>query len=183
MLKREWLAQPPAELGDAVVSAIPAGDEPPATLKHLVYRDPKGRYQLLHRRDWHFVGQTDHHLVMRLLDRGDFVAQATLTHWENVGPGKHMSPEEFEKLAAGGANWKVEQVTDRTPVPTDTDRWAFRISARGELDGSPVVQNFYVVAGPNGDQMIVTLTMRPAGAGRLGTRDLELVNAIDFPKK
>jgi hypothetical protein len=182
-LKRESLAQPPVELGEAVASAISSTDEPPATLKHLAHRDPKGRYQFLHSRDWHVVGQTDYHLVMRLLDRGDFVAQATVTHWTNAGPGKHMSPEEFEKLAAGGMNWKIEQVTDRTPVATDADRWVFRISARGELDGSPVAQNFYVVAGPNGDQMIVTFTMRPAAASRLGTRDLELVNAIDFPKK
>ena len=183
ILKREFLAQPPAELADTIVAAVPATEDPPVTVKQLAHRDPKGRFQLLHARDWHVIGQTDHHLVMRLLDRGDFVAQATLTHWTNAGPGKHISPEDFEKLAERGANWKIEQVTDRTPVPTDADRWVYRISARGELDGSPVVQHFYVVAAATGDQMIVTFTMRPAGASRLGTRDLELVNAIDFPKK
>jgi hypothetical protein len=31
--------------------------------------------------------------------------------------------------------------------------------------------------------VMLTFTMRPAGASRIGTRDLELVNAIDFPKK
>lgn len=182
-LKREPLDQPPGELADGVLTAIPATDDPPVTLKHLLHRDPKGRYRLLHARDWHVVGQTDHHLVMRYLDRGDFVAQATITHWPNAGAGKHVSPAEFEKLAGGGSNWKMEQVTDRTEVPTDPDRWAYRISARGELDGSPVVQHFYAVANANGDQVILTFTMRPAGASRIGTRDLELVNAIDFPKK
>jgi hypothetical protein len=182
-LRREPLDQPPAELADGALSTIPAADDPPVTLKHLLHRDPKGRYRLLHARDWHVVGQTDHHLVMRYLERGDFVAQVTITHWPNAGAGKHMSPADFEKLAGGGANWKIEQVTDRTEVPTDADRWAYRVSARGELDGSPVVQNFYVVANANGDQVILTFTMRPAAASRIGTRDLELVNAIDFPKK
>ncbi len=182
-LKREALEQVPPELADAVVAVVPASDDPPATMKSLAQRDAKGRYQLLHARDWHVVGQTDYHLIMRLLERGDFVAQATITHWANAGAGKHMTPEEFEKLTAGGANWKIEQVTDRTPVPTDPDRWVFRISARGELDGSPVVQHFYVIANASGDQAIVTFTMRPAGASRIGTRDLELVNAIDFPRK
>jgi hypothetical protein len=46
-----------------------------------------------------------------------------------------------------------------------------------------VVQNFYVLATSGGDQMILTFTMRPAGAPRLGTRDLELVNAIEFARK
>lgn len=182
-LKREPLAAPPVELADTVVTAILTPDDPPATMKHLLHRDPKGRYRLLHAREWHVVGQTDYHLIMRYLDRGDFVAQATITPWENAGAGKHLSPAEFEKLTQGGANWKVEQVTDRTEVPTDSDRWVYRVSARGELDGSPVVQNFYIVANANGDQIILTFTMRPAAASRIGTRDLELVNAIDFPKK
>ena len=182
-LKREPLDRVPAELADAVVATIPATDDPPATMKHLLHRDPKGRYRLLHAREWHVVGQTDYHLVLRYLDRGDFVAQATITPWQSAGAGKHLSPQEFEKLTQGGSNWKVEQVTDRTEVPTDADRWAYRVSARGELDGSPVVQNFYIVANANGDQVILTFTMRPAGASRIGTHDLELVNAIDFPKK
>jgi hypothetical protein len=182
-LKREPLAEPPAELADAVVAAIPATDDPPATMKNLLQRDPKGRYRLLHAREWHVVGQTDYHLIMRYLDRGDFVAQATITPWDNAGAGKHLSPAEFEKLTQQGTNWKVDQVTDRTEVPTDPDRWVYRVSARGELDGSPVVQNFYIVATASGDQMILTFTMRPGGASRIGTRDLELVNAIDFPKK
>jgi hypothetical protein len=182
-LKRESLDQPPAELADTVVAALPATDDPPMTVKHLLHRDPKGRYRLLHSRDWHVVGQTDYHLILRYLERGDFVAQATITTWQNAGPGKHLSPEEFDKLTQGGANWKVEQVIDRTPVPTDADRWAYRVSARGELDGSPVVQNFYVVANANGDQVILTFTMRPAAVSRIGSHDLELVNAIDFPKK
>lgn len=180
-LTREQLASPPAELAD--LGGIPPGDDPPVALKHLHHRDPKGRFQLLHARDWHVVGQTDYHLVMRLLERGDFVAQATVTHWQNAGAGKHMSPEEFEKLTAAGNNWKVEQVTDRAEVPTDPDRWVYRISARGELDGAAVVQNFYVMANAAGDQMILTFTMRPAGASRIGTRDLGLVNAVEFGKK
>ena len=182
-LKRESLDRAPAELADTVMATIPTADDPPATLKHLLHRDPQGRYRLLHSRDWHVVGQTDYHLIMRYLDRGDFVAQVTITHWDNAGAGKHISPDEFEKLTQGGMNWKVEQITDRTEVPTDPDRWAYRISARGQLEGSPVVQNFYVIANANGDQVILTFTMRPASATRIGTRDLELVNAIDFPKK
>jgi hypothetical protein len=182
-LKRELLDRTPAELADTVAAAILTDDDPPSTLKHLLHRDPKGRYQLLHARDWYVVGQTDNHLIMRLLERGDFVAQATITSWENAGPGKHMSPTDFEKLAASGGTWKLEQITDRTDVPTDADRWAYRISGRGELDGSPVVQAYYVVANSAGDQIVVTFTMRPPSASRIGTRDLELVNALDFPKK
>jgi hypothetical protein len=183
ILKRQVLEKEPAELSATALAAIPTADDPPLAVKQLVHRDPRRRYQFLYARDWHLVGQTDHHIVLRLLERGDFVAQATLTCWQNAGAGKHMSPEEFERLAAEGTGWKLEQVLDRQEVPTDADRWVYRITAQGTLDGSPVVQAFYVLAAAGGDQMILTFTMRPANAPRLGTRDLAVVNAIEFAKK
>jgi hypothetical protein len=183
ILKRELLAAEPAELNATALAQVPAEDELPAALKQLLHRDPKSRFQFLHARDWHVVGQTDHHLIMRNLERGEFIAQATLTMWQNAGVGKHMSPADFEKLTAQGASWKIEEVLDRTEIPTDADRWVYRITARGELDGSKVIQNFYVVATANGEQMILTFTMKPGAAPRLGTRDLALVNGIEFAKK
>ena len=183
VLRREPLDREPPELSAAALARAPAEDDPPLTLKQLLHRDSKARFQLLYGRDWHVVGQTEHHVVMRLLERGDFVAQATLTYWQPAGPGKHMSPEEFEKVTAAGTGWQPEQVLDRQAVPTDADRWAYRIVVRGMLDGTPVVQNFYVVATAAGEQMILTFTMKPAAAGRLGTRDLEVVNAIEFSRK
>jgi hypothetical protein len=94
-----------------------------------------------------------------------------------------MTAEEFEQLTNSGTGWKPEQVLDRQQVPTDTDRWVYRVTSRGTLDGNPVVQSFYLLATAAGDQMILTFTMRPASASRLGTRDLELVNAIEFARK
>jgi len=182
VLKRELLAETPAELGPAAMARIPA-EEPASTAHHLLHRDPRNRFQFLYSREWHMVGQTDHHIVMRLLDRGDFVAQVTLTNWRNAGAGKHISPEDFEKLTAGGAGWKPEEVLERGEVPTDGGRWVYHVTARGELEGSKVMQNFYVAASADGDQMILTFTMRPASATRMGTRDLALVNAIEFIKK
>jgi hypothetical protein len=155
----------------------------PMSVRQLAHQDPKDRFQFLYSREWHIVGQTDHHLVMRLLEHGDFVAQATLTHWQNAGAGRHMNPEDFERLTAEGTGWKLDQILDRQEIPTNSDRWAYRIAARGTLEGSAVIQHFYVVAAANGDQMILTFTMKPASVGLLGNRDLALVNAIAFPKK
>jgi hypothetical protein len=182
-LKRDRLETAPPELTAAALVRVPAADDPPVEMTSLVHQDSKERFRFLYARDWHIVGQTDHHLVMRLLDRGDFVAQATLTPWRNAGAGKHMSPEEFERLTAGGTGWQLEQVLDRQEVPTDPDRWVYRISARGNLEGSAVSQAFYLVATASGEQMILTFTMKPAAAARLGTRDLVIVNAIEFPRK
>lgn len=182
-LRREPLAAVPDELAPAALARVPSENDPPRSMQYVFHRDPAGRYQFLHSRDWRTVGQTDYHLIMRLLDRGDFVAQVTVAAWKNAGAGKHISPDEFEKLTASGTGWKPEEVVDRQEVPTDGDRWVYRVVARGELDGAKVVQSFYVLADASGEQVILTFTMKPTTADRLGTRDVALVNAIEFPKK
>ncbi|WP_020472081.1 hypothetical protein [Zavarzinella formosa] len=182
-VKRESLKEEPKELSSAALIGVPSEDDPPGVVKQLSHTDPKGRYRFAYARDWHVVGQTDHHLVMRLLDRGDFVAQMTMTMWKNAGAGKHLSPDEFQKIVSASPGWAMEQVVDHGEVAGDADRWAYRITARGELDGTKVVQNFYLIANTLGEQMIVTFTMKPTNLARLGTKDLAVVNAVEIIKK
>jgi len=44
-----------------------------------------------------------------------------------------------------------------------------------------VLQNFYLIAGPGGEQVVVVFTMTPKQADKFGVRDLALVGAIEVP--
>lgn len=182
-IKRDFLDEEPKELSRAALIGVPEEDDPPGVVKQLTHRDSKDRYQFVYGREWHIVAQTDHHLVLRLMERGDFVAQATVTMWKNAGAGKHLSVEEFQQLVSKSAGWQMEQVVDHGNVAGEGDRWAYRISAKGDLDGIKVIQNFFIVAAPTGEQVILTFTMKPANAARVGTRDLAIVNGIELLKK
>jgi hypothetical protein len=67
------------------------------------------------------------------------------------------------------------------PVPAGDGRWIYRISALGKMDGTEVMQNFYLVAGPGGEQVVLLFTMTPKKAMKLGERDLSMAGSIDFP--
>src|SRR5207248_2814666 len=69
----------PDELSDSALARVPDGLTVPPQLTQLDYQHPKGVYDLLYTRDWQLVSETDDHLVMRLMDRGDFLAQVTMT--------------------------------------------------------------------------------------------------------
>jgi hypothetical protein len=99
---------PPESLSDVVLVSVPQGDIPDEMLQ-LAYRHPKQRFDLNYERDWHIVGQTDQHTVLRLMDRGDFVAQVTITPWTKARPGEHLSAEEFQRAMAQGP-WKQEEM-------------------------------------------------------------------------
>ncbi len=44
-----------------------------------------------------------------------------------------------------------------------------------------VLQNFYVVAAPSGEQVVLVFTMTPKQVDKLGARDLSLVGSLDVP--
>jgi hypothetical protein len=182
-IRRELLDEEPKELGKAALVSVPQEDDPPGVLKQLIYRDSQGRYSFVYPREWHIVGQTESHLVLRLLDRGDFIAQAAVATWKTLEPGKHIDPEEFQKLTAGIPGWQAEEVVDAAEVPSDAGRWCYRITVSGSLDGAKVVQSFYVLAGSHGEHIFVTFTMKPANAAKIGTRDVALVQAIESAEK
>lgn len=181
-VKREALAEPTKELADAALAGLPRGDVP-AALMLLRYGDPKDRYALTYPRDWHITGQTDQHLILRLLDKGEFVAQATVVAWKKAEAGKHTPVEEFKKAVTATPGWTASRVLEDGETTAADGRWLYRIAAEGKLDDQPVVQTFHLLAGPQGDQVAVTVAVKPDKVKLVGTRDKELVNALSFPKK
>jgi hypothetical protein len=177
------VSQQPKELSDAALEAVPKGFEPPAALTLVYQADAKNRYDLAVARDWQLVAQTDTHMVLRLLDRGDLIAQATITAWPKADAGKHLEAEEFKKITSETPGWQMEDVVEAGEMPGEAGRYVYRISARGIMDEVKVIQYFYLIAGANGDQVIITLTLKPNQASKLGTRDLTLIGSIGFPKK
>ena len=84
---------------------------------------------------------------------------------------------------AEAPGWTLEEVLEEGEVPAENGRWIFRINTRGQMGDSKVTQTFYLIAGPNGDQVVATFTGKPGQTAKLGSRDLTLVGAIGFPKK
>ncbi len=171
----------PASLSDVALVSVPDGFDPPLPMTQLLYRDTKSRFDLVYARDWFTVSQTNEHLVMRMLDRGDFVAQVTITPWSQARLGEHLSGEAFQQQMAKVPGWEQTDVLQVGEVPSDGGRWIYRLSALGQLEGVKVLQNFYLVAGPGGEQVVLAFTMTQAQAEKLAARDLALAGSIDFP--
>ncbi len=180
MLTRALIEEPKC-LDDVSLVSVPEGLEPALTFTQLYHRDPRDGFDLGYGREWHIVAATEEHMVMRLMDRGDFVAQVTITPWKRAEPGKHMTGEEFQDEMAETPGWKQEQVLQVGELPLDGGRWGYRISALGQMEDLKVMQNFYLVAGPQGEQVVLLFTLKQAMVDKLGTRDLSLVGSLDFP--
>jgi hypothetical protein len=181
LLKREALPEAPKEFADAALAGLAI--EPPGHLTRLHFVDSKGRYRFDYPRDWHVTGQTDDHLVLRLLDRGEFIAQATITWWKKADPGKHAAVNDFKKAVGDSPGWISTRILEEGEIPIDGGRWLYRLQAEGKMEEQPAVQAFHLLAGSNGDQVAVTLSMKPERMKALGGRGISLVKAIEFGRK
>jgi hypothetical protein len=180
-LKREAFPPELKKLDDKALAKFADGDIP-AKFTDLRHAEPKGRYQITHARDWHVTGQTDSHLVLRLIDKGEFVAQATVSEWRKVAAGKHTPVDEFKKAVADAPGWSPGKTLSEGELPAGEGRWLYRMTVEGKIDDQPVVQSFYLLAGPRGDQVVVTVVMKQDKVRAVGTRDQSLVTAIEFKK-
>jgi hypothetical protein len=183
-MKRQAIEQP-ATLSDVALVSVPQDFDPPAPMTQLDYRDPQGRYSLLYPRCWHITAQVKDQLVLRCMDRGDFVAQVTLTPWKKADKGKHDTPEEFKHNMNSMAGWEAEKELQAGEVSSENGRWVYRYSTSGQMAAQmgsiAAVQNCYLVATPEGEQMIVVFTMTPKQVDKLGARDLSLVGSLEIP--
>jgi hypothetical protein len=177
---RRTPVEQPAALSDVALVTVPA-DAPPPLMLQLEYRDPKSRFAFLYGREWRLTSQTDEHVVLRLMERGDFVAQATFSPWTPAEKGKHLSPEAFRDAMNAAPGWELDRELQAGEAPSAGDQYLYRLSLQGKMDGVDVLQNYYLLAAPGGEQLVVAVTLTPKQAEKLGARDLSLVGGVDLP--
>src|SRR5262249_7729499 len=153
----------------------------PAEKTDLQFKDTSGRFELVHARDWQLVAHTDQHTVLRLMDRGELVAQVAIAPWQKAAAGQHQPEAQFKATIEMSPGWEQDKLL-KEPEVVDLHNglWTYLVAAEGDLNGVRVLQYFYLVAGPQGDQVVLTFTMTSAQAQKLGSRDLELVRGLSL---
>ena len=179
-LKRTVLAEEPKELSAAVREKVPAGKATPEQTI-LRYTDVDGKYSFTYPREWVIVGRTDQHLLIRLVEKSEFIAQVTLSSWKKAEPGQHATAEEFKQSFAKLPGWAPAETTEDGVVNAPVGHWLYKVAARGKQDGAEVHQTFYLFAGPNGDQVTVSVLASPEKGGKTSAREGQLLGAIVFP--
>lgn len=181
-LTRNREATVPKEI-EALLAKRPAEGKVPEILTQLRHVDPNG-YEFVYPRDWHFVVKNDKHLVLRLLNRGEYVAQATFAAWK---PGAAATDTkailaEFVEATRKQPGWEPEKVLENGTLPAGEGRELYRISASGKQDGVEVVQSFHLLGG-NGKHLAVATVCNANATEKVGARDVALVSAVEFTAK
>ncbi|MCU0703884.1 MAG: hypothetical protein MUF18_07885 [Fimbriiglobus sp.] len=178
VVKRVALADEPKELKAEAGVKVP--EKLTAELTRL--RHAAAKYTLTYPRDWMTVANTPDHFLLRLLDAGEPVCQATVSVWKKAGKGEHSTPTEFKELIARVPGWEATEALGEGEVKTE-GKWVYRWSGKGKQNGTPVVQTFYLIAAPSGEQVTMTFLCSPDKATKTAEREKDVIEGVSFPEK
>lgn len=168
-----------AEMTEGKAATISA--QPPAPLLLLEFRDAANRFSFLYDRGWGVVAKNEKQTVLRLLDRGELIAQVNITPYNCAKPGEHLSLDDLNKLLSEAPGFKIDKVLENTAVVAAAGYWIGKVSVVGEASELPMQQIVYAVAGPRGDQVLLAFTVETDQASKLAGKDLALVKTVGLP--
>jgi hypothetical protein len=171
--------QPLTEVTEAKAATISA--QPAPGLLLMEFRDADNRFAFQYDRKWGVVNKSEKQTVLRLLDQGELIAQLNISPYATAKQGQHLSLDDLEKLVGESAGFKLEKVIEKAEVASSPGQWIGKVSATGEATELPMQQIVYAIAGPRGDQALLSFTVEIEHAEKLASRDLSLVKTFALP--
>jgi hypothetical protein len=167
----------PAELGDSIIAALPRDRDPAREL--LILIAPDGKYTLKHERDWHIYWDDNRLTVLKRLDQGEVVAQCNLNVGPKVPRGKHQDPEQFRDDVRRALDSRFVQFVGVGEVEGDpAGGYRYKVTVQGRQGDVGILWDYYLIASPDGDQLLATFTHAAAQDRDFGDQDLRIIGSL-----
>ncbi len=167
------------ELNDAAIGNLGFDVTPQRQLLQLV--SPDGKYNLLHDRQWHTYWDDPKLVVLKRLDKGKVVAQCNLATGPNAGKGKHQDLTQFRDDLRKSLKQRFVQFLGAGEVDGDpAGGFRYKVGVQGREGEFGVLWNYYLIASPEGDQLLATFTLAEEDAAAFGSQDLEMIGSLQW---
>jgi len=164
---------PPAD--DAAALAATTGRD------LLRFAAPDGKFSLVHDRDWHLYWDDARQVVLKRLDRGELVAQCNITDGPNAGKGRHQDLGQFRDDLRKALGERFVRVVGEGEVDgAPAGGFRYKVSVQGRQGDAGVLWHYYLIANPEGDQLIATFTLGLAQQAQFADQDLRLIGSLEW---
>jgi len=166
-----------AELTETALKGLAL--EPAASLEQLSYISPEGGWRVAYDRRWVLISEKKELTVLRLADRGDYIAQCNISA-ASPGNGKPLGLSEFQDEIRTALGKNFRQFVKASQSVTEAEYSVHRVAAQGEAAGVPIDWIYYRIADKHGRHLVVLFTVEANMGHRLQENDRELIRAIRF---
>lgn len=164
------------ELADEALAALPLEARPVELL--LEYRAPGDRWRIQHDRRWHIMTDKTDGMAMRLVERGDLLAQCNVSQLPTSEPGKHPSLAKFQEDVQRALGKDFKQFVNASETRNSLGYTMYRVVAEGVVSDLAIQWVYYLVADSHGRQVVFAFTLEQTLTGQLADADLALVETL-----
>lgn len=165
-----------AHLTEAAVAKLPL--KPTPELTQLAYESGKGGWKFQHDRRW-FITHDDANLAdLRLLDRGELVAQCKVSSLPSATAGKEATLASFQEDIKHGLGKNFKQFIEAGQFGNEADYRIFRVVVDGVASELPIRWIYYLVADKHGHQVVFAFVLESRLQEMFAKADERLVSSV-----
>lgn len=170
-------AQVPA-LHDKILADLDLDPTEPALL--LEFRSEAGGFGLLLDRRWQVLIERDDVSILRLVDRGDLIAQFNISPLPPLESGETFSIVDFQQDIQRALQDRFGEFVTASETKTDTGLHVMRVVTTGMVDNLPIDWVYYHLTGDRGQRVSCVCTSESSLSKQLGAADQALVSSFHF---
>lgn len=173
--KLQYQIEPLAEARELTDEALAdVSLEPAPELTRLAYLSPSGEMSMAVDRNWQVVNEDGQVAVLRLVERGDMLAQCNATRLPALAAGKKLSLTEFQADVRKALGDNFRQFTAATELTSSADYHVLRVVAQGAVSDLPIEWRYYHVTDRSGRRAALAFTISQQFSERFADHDQEL---------
>ncbi|HEX3997145.1 MAG TPA: hypothetical protein VHX65_01175 [Pirellulales bacterium] len=166
-----------AELTPAIVKE--AGESDPST-HPLALRSETGGYQLVYDRRWHVTRNETQLVVLRLIDRGELIAQCNISPLPRLDQGKTVTIEEFQAEVQKSLGKRFDKFETVAEGKGAGGLRVLKVVASGFASEVPIQWRYYLAIDPDGRRLALAYTMESDLIERFADADVAMTESIEF---
>jgi hypothetical protein len=140
----------------------------------------KQSFRVLHDRRWFVTSQERETTTLRCVERGDTLAQCTITALPAKSEANQTTLEEFERDIRFALKQNFGQLVSSRQWNNSFGNHCLEVVVRGSTQEVPLEWHYYLVAPESGPRVSVAVTIQGEMVERLAAADRNLVNAIEL---
>ncbi|HUE72222.1 MAG TPA: hypothetical protein VMP01_15165 [Pirellulaceae bacterium] len=166
------------ELSDPSLPSLVAKDQVGQSL--LEFKAEKAGIAFLHDRRWNVMVDRFDTVILRLIDRGDLIAQCNITRLPALEKGKQMALAEFQRDVEQTLSKNMAQIVEATQSQNDEGLRVLRIVVSGTASELPIQWVYYHLSDASGQRASLVFTMEAKLVDRFAQIDRELVENVEL---
>ncbi len=146
-------------------------------LSQLSYSAPSGGFQFQYDRRWYLTSDDPKMAVLRLMDRGELVAQCNMSALP-VDPKKTIALSEFQNDVKKSLGKNFGQFASASETTNKAGCKVFRVVAHGTVSQLPISWVYYLIANEKGQRVTLSFTYEQTLEERFAQADRLLVGQV-----